>query len=275
MKRFFQISIVFSLLLIGLAKAFLLYSDKTFSKEEIDRWFMPVTDEYGVRIVYQIEDDFFSPLENPPIPAGPWRGSKVVPINHRILARYPDILLKAMSKYPKDVIQNRLKAIFFSEEINADGFKYGGTYDPFRRIVYLVDNGGQSEKLAISNFHHEFSSLLLYSRSFYLNPWIEQNPRNFSYFSDVYKTWEELYNKIDLSAEAKSEDFKKGFVSVYGQTNFENDFNEYSAMIFTYPEKFKEIMNRYPRVRAKFLIWLELYQEIDPIFTEKYLLGEP
>ena len=275
MKRFLQISIVISLLLIGLAKAFLLYSDKTFSKEEIDRWFIPVTDEYGVRIVYQIEKDFFSPLENPPVPAGPWRGSKVVPINHRILARYPDILLKAMSKYPKDVIQNHLKAIFFSEEINADGFKYGGTYDPFRKIIYLVDNGGQSEKLAISNFHHEFSSLLLYSRSFYLNPWMEQNPRNFCYLSDVYKTWKELHNKIDLSAEAKSEDFKKGFVSVYGQTNFENDFNEYSAMIFTYPEKFKELMNRYPRVRAKFLIWLEFYREIDPIFTEKYLLGGP
>lgn len=273
MKRFLHISIAISLLLIGLAKAFLLYSDKTFSKEEIDRWFMPVTDEYGIRIVYQIEDDFFSPLENPPIPAGPWRGSKVVPINHRILARYPDILLKALSKYPKDVIRNRLKAIFFSEEINAGGFKYGGTYDPFRRIIYLVDNGGQSERLAISNFHHEFSSLLLNSRSFYLNPWINQNPRNFIYFSDVYKTWEELHNKIDLSTEAKSEDFKKGFMSVYGQTSFENDFNEYSAMIFTYPEKFKKLMNQYPRVRAKFLVWLDFYQKIDPIFTEEYLLG--
>jgi hypothetical protein len=45
-------------------------------------------------------------------------------------------------------------------------------------------------------------------------------------------------------------------------------------MIFTYPEKFKTIMNQYPRVRGKFLVWLDFYQMIDPIFTEAYLLGE-
>ena len=28
-----------------------------------------------------------------------------------------------------------------------------------------------------------------------------------------------------------------------------------------------------PRVRGKFLVWLKFYQEIDPIFTEEYLLG--
>ena len=67
--------------------------------------------------------------------------------------------------------------------------------------------------------------------------------------------------------------YEDGFMNTYGQTDFENDFNEYSAMIFTYPEKFKQIMARHPRVRGKFLVWLKFYQEIDPIFTEEYLLG--
>ena len=60
---------------------------------------------------------------------------------------------------------------------------------------------------------------------------------------------------------------------VYGETDFENDFNEYSAMIFTDPKKFKNIMTRYPRVRGKFMVWLQYYKKIDPIFTERYLLG--
>jgi hypothetical protein len=68
--------------------------------------------------------------------------------------------------------------------------------------------------------------------------------------------------------------FQKGFVSKYGVTNFNNDFSEYSAMIFTHPQKFKEIMNQYPRVRGKFEVWLEFYQKIDPIFTQAYFLGE-
>ncbi len=32
-------------------------------------------------------------------------------------------------------------------------------------------------------------------------------------------------------------------------------------------------MGSYPRIRAKFLVWLEFYQSIDPIFTEEYLFG--
>ncbi|MGD9367812.1 MAG: hypothetical protein PVH87_19080 [Desulfobacteraceae bacterium] len=47
---------------------------------------------------------------------------------------------------------------------------------------------------------------------------------------------------------------EKGFMNIYGQTDFENDFNEYSAVIFTYPQMFKKIMNQYPRVRGKFLV---------------------
>ena len=62
-------------------------------------------------------------------------------------------------------------------------------------------------------------------------------------------------------------------MDTYGQTEFENDFNEYSAMIFTYPEKFKKILHQYLRVRGKFKVWLDFYRMIDPIFTEEYLLG--
>jgi hypothetical protein len=62
-------------------------------------------------------------------------------------------------------------------------------------------------------------------------------------------------------------------MDTYGQTSVENDVNEYAAMIFTYPQKFKEIMDQYPRVRDKFLVLLEFYHNIDPKFTEEYLLG--
>jgi hypothetical protein len=71
-----------------------------------------------------------------------------------------------------------------------------------------------------------------------------------------------------------SDCYEKGIVTNYGITNFSNDFSEYSAMIFTYPEKFKEIMDQYPRVRGKFIVWQNFYQSIDPIFTEEYMFGK-
>lgn len=235
--------------------------------------FEPITSKYGIKIVYEISDNFFSDLVNPPIPAGPDRNSIVKPIRHRVLARYPDFLQKAFEKYPVHMIKKYLNAIYFAGEINDSGFSVGGSYDPFRRIAYLVDDGSNTDIFAIRTFHHEFSSLLMKSHSFFVNPWADHNPKNFRYIEDIYDTWKELRKKIDIYGQSE-EDFEKGFVSTYGQISFGNDFSEYSAMIFTYPEKFKKIMNQYPRVRGKFLIWLEFYQKIDPIFTEEYLLGK-
>ena len=271
MKRFLQLFLLFSLLVLCAAKAYLYYSEKVYSDIEIEGWFEPITDRYNVKIVYKIDDDFFSPLENPPIPAGPVPGSNVSPILHSVLSNYPEILGKAFSMYPDQVIAKYLKAVYFSGEINEGGLKYGGTYDPFRHIVYLVDSGVKTEDQAVSTFHHEFSSLLLSGHSFYLNPWINLNPLNFKYLFDKSKETLELYKEVSLNGSA--EDYAKGFMNSYGQTSFENDFNEYSAMIFTYPAKFEKIMRKYPRVRAKFLVWLEFYQKIDPIFTEDYLFG--
>jgi hypothetical protein len=244
---------------------------QTFPKEKIVALFEPVTSRYGIRIVYEIGDDFFSPLENPPIPAGPPRWSKVTPIRHRVLLRYPDILQKAFDKYPVSVIKNHLKTIQFAGKIVENGLDYGGTYDPFRQILYLANSGSINADQAMSIIHHELSSLLLKSHSFFINPWTDNNPKKFVYLCEISKN--HLQTLINASMDGSELDYENGFMNTYGQTDFENDFNEYSAMIFTYPEKFKKIMYQYPRVKGKFKVWLEFYQQIDPIFTEKYLFG--
>ena len=250
-----------------------LYYNKTFTKKEIDALFEPITSKYGIKIIFEVGDDFFSPLTNPPIPAGPNRKSTVVPIRHRLLSKYPQVLMTALDKYPVRVITNSLNAIHFAGEIDQFGFKYGGSYDPFRRIIFLVNDGGQTDDLAESVFHHEFSSILLNRHTFFINPWEAVNPKEFKYLYETYGNFKNLPNSIALNGKGSEEDYMDGFLDDYSRTDFENDYNAYSAMIFTYPEKFKKIMNQYPRVRKKFLIWLEFYQKIDPIFTEKYLFG--
>ena len=272
MQRFLNALFVISLILGIILILNSWHYNRTFPKEKIDALFEPFTSKYGIRIVYEIGDDFFSPLENPPIPAGPGRNSKVKPIRHRVLSRYPDILLNAFEKYTIDVIKNHLKVIQFAGKINEDGLDYGGTYDPFRKILYLVNSGSIDDEKALSIIHHEFSSLLLTKHTPSINQWTDHNPRDFKYLSDIQKDSLQPYIKASLDGFEK--DYEKGFMNTYGQTDFENDFNEYSAMIFTHPQRFKKIMNQYPRVRGKFKVWLEFYQKIDPIFTEEYLLGK-
>lgn len=118
------------------------------------------------------------------------------------------------------------------------------------------------------------SNYSLYIETFFIKPWRDFNPENFTYFYEKYGNFKNLPSSIRISGKGSEEEYKNGFLDDYSMTNFENDFNSYSAMIFTYPDKFKKIMNQYPRVRAKFEIWLDFYQKIDSIFTEAYLLGE-
>ncbi|MBT8340984.1 MAG: hypothetical protein HKP58_01040 [Desulfatitalea sp.] len=244
----------------------------TFSNEKIDAAFEPITSKYGIKIVYEVSDDYFFPEERTIIPAGPPRSSKIKPIYRRVLVRYPRILQKAFDKYPVDIIKRYLNAIYFAGEIDDGEAKYAGTLDPFRRIVYLVDNGYYDDEQAISTFHHEFCTMLLRSHSFYVNPWTDNHPKDFKYLWEIYDAWEEVREaRLSVTDEYC---YERGIVTNYGLTTFSNDLSEYSSMIFTYPEKFKKIMNQYPRVRGKFLVWLEFYQKIDPIFTEAYLLGE-
>ncbi len=235
--------------------------------EEIEKRFQPISSEYGIKIVYMINQDYA------PILIGGSRAqfSKVKKIDPAVLALYPAILLEAFAKYPVQVIKMHLKAIYFAKEIDQSGFKLAGTYDQFRQVLYLTNDGRQSDELSIATFHHEFSSLLLSKHGFFLNPWFAQNPEGFKYRRELYADWKKEYQWASIKEIIP--DYGKGFLSLYGQTNFENDFNEYSEMIFTYPKKFKKIMKRYPRVRGKFLVWLEFYHQIDPVFTEEYLLG--
>ena len=254
-----------------LNQLFLLYINKRYPKEYIDEQFAPLVAEYGIKIVYEIGDDYFSPLIDPIIPAGPPKKSKISPIRHRVLLKYPHILNTAFEKYPINVINNYLNGIYFAGKVDDDGFRYAGSYDPFRRIIYLVDHGWKSDKESEEIIHHELSSLFLKRHSLLLNPWFGHNHSEFEYISKTEKDWTKIYKTTQR--QGSESDYANGFMNSYGQSDFENDFNEYSAMIFTYPQKFKKIMERYPRVRGKFLVWLKFYNKIDPIFTEDYLFG--
>jgi hypothetical protein len=219
--------------------------------------------------VYKIDERF--------TPQYPGRGGKhadfcrLEPIDRRVLARYPQILEQALSKYPIHVVKEYLNAVYFAGMMKSDDINFAGTYDPFRRIIYLIDDGNWTSEL-MGTFHHEFSSLFLSRHGMLLNPWLEYHPEGFKYRSKLYEDEKDIYAGTSTCHETAS-DYENGFMNTYSHTNFENDFNEYAKMIFTHPEKFKQIMDKHPRVRGKFLVFLDFYEMIDPIFTEEYLLG--
>jgi hypothetical protein len=256
------------LLFIGLA-LLLVCCSRPYSKEQIDLLFEPITSKYGIEIVYEI-DETFTPIYT----GGGGAHAEyctLEPIEKHVLVRFPQILEEALARYPVHVINNYLSAIYFAGIIEVRGLYAGGTFDSTRRIVYLVEDGRSPAQRHIYTFHHEFSSLLLFRHGLLLNPWLEQHPEGFRYRNQMYLEESDVY--ANTSVFGTKADYEKGFMNPYGQTNFENDFNEYAAMVFAYPEEFKQIMDQYPRVRCKFLVFLDFYQKIDPIFTEEYFFG--
>lgn len=239
---------------------------RNYSKEEIDKKFAPITSKYGIEIRYHVDEKF------PPMMVTGQRAKidKLVPIRHSVLVRYPSILQKALQKYPEHVIRDSIDAICFASVFENKGITFSGTYGYFDWAVYLIDDGWKNDAFAENTFHHEFSSILLSQKGFYINPWTEHNPKDFKY---LYETAKNNYD-VKTTGKGTISDYNDGFITDYGRTTFENDFNEYSAMIFTNPKEFKKIMDQYSRVRSKFKIWLDFYQKIDPVFTEAYFFGD-
>jgi hypothetical protein len=167
---------------------------KTYTKEDIDKVVALITSKYGTKIIYKINGDF-APIRYGWAHAQFNRIEKIAPC---ILVKYPAKIAMAFDKYPVKVIKENINAIYFAKEMESNGLQYGGTYDSFRRIIYLVNDGEQTDDRSIAIIYHEFSSLLLYRYGFFTNPCLNQNPKGFKYRSDMYSSWEKAYNGTSL-----------------------------------------------------------------------------
>ncbi len=78
---------------------YLIYLHKTYTKEEIDAFFEPITSKYGIKIIYKVDEEFLSPWGESPI---------IEPIRPRVLVRYAVSLQMALERYPVQVIKNHL-----------------------------------------------------------------------------------------------------------------------------------------------------------------------
>ncbi len=102
---------------------------KTYTEEEIDKMFAPITSKYGIEIKYQIDENF-SPMLMTGRRA---KVDKLEPIKHSVLSRYPTI--KIMDQYPR--VRNKFKIwLEFYHKIDpvfTEEYFFGET--PFGRVA--------------------------------------------------------------------------------------------------------------------------------------------
>jgi hypothetical protein len=228
----------------------------TFSQEKDLEDFGVVLDFSGTRAIFH--DSWLTPKIN----------GQVVPLDSSEFERSRAIVLKALNKYPEEVVRKHLTKICVVKYLEFFGQEYGGTNST--STIYISNQGaasGYTDFWIEQAFHSEFSSILF---------------RNFSFLFDQTK-WTD--NNVDVhygtsgtdalknGKASKKFDFdlnRRGILCEYGMASLEEDFNTFAENLFLSSTGFWEIGKLQKRIRKKVNQVVQFYNLIDNRFTEDY-----
>ncbi len=167
------------------------------------------------------------------------------------------------SSYPKKVIQNNLKAVYFVGELTnrgkiPAGFASGksfwiSTKHPKRRF-------SKSEYLRV--IHHEFAHILHNNNPFPKEKWLNINEKGFKY---VGSGWD-IMGSNDVH-QGGVERHQKGFLIKYNEGSIFEDFAVYAEWLFVKEKKLMQLAKKYDRIRRKYNIVLAFYKKLGVTFT--------
>jgi hypothetical protein len=189
-------------------------------------------------------------------------------LNEEHFERVKKTMAKALAKYPAKVLEKHLENVYILSELKYSGISAGGTNS--RTCVYVKVSDvkkGYSDHHIEDVFHAEFSSIFLRNlkKDFPTDAWAKINPPGFKYFSSGVEAIKK--KKVGL---ANEELLQQGFLSQYGQSDMENDFNGFAGKLFTGDAKLWQNADKHPKIQAKLKLTLEFYSKLDESFSEKF-----
>lgn len=219
--------------------------------------------DFGVEISFSVDNQIFPKT---------WLtkeiDGKAMPLDTAEFERSKAIIIKALNKYPVDVIAKHLTKVYVVNRLEFYGQSYGGTNST--SVVYLTNRGidlGYSDFWIEQAFHSEFSSILLRNYSFLFDKkkWISYN-----------KGIEYGHSGTDALKQGKaSKEFdlelnKRGILALYGTASIEEDFNLFAENLLLSKLGFWEIGKTQKRIWKKANQVIEFYNNIDSRFNEEY-----
>lgn len=164
-----------------------------------------------------------------------------------------------LNKYDSLLIARFAKKIYIVERLKLFNKEIAGTFESEDGSLYLMGAflGGVPRHATV--FHHEFSSLLLYSyfSEDFFQKWTKLNPDGFNYYTDKNPGSNSLDGQIYFSGHLTF--YNKGFVTGYGTTNFENDFNTFFELMMGDPVLLSKLESKYPAIRKKAKLLRKFY----------------
>ncbi len=173
---------------------------------------------------------------------------------------------RAFSRYPAGVLHQNLKKVYFLGALEFSGVRTGGTNS--RSVVYIVNRPRFASKEVESNWHAEFSSILLrnFCEDFDEVTWQQCNPADFTYRGNGVKA----IRTNQASSQPKDAFYEMGFLHEYAMADLENDFNSFAARLFMGDAALWRAIEKFPNVRAKSDLAIEFLNKIHPSLDEAY-----
>jgi hypothetical protein len=205
-----------------------------------------------------------------------WRKEPIAATGREIAAsqmlQAREVMGRALNKYPAKVIEEHLKAVYVLSELRYSGIAAGGTNS---RVAVYVQMGnrerrytdGQIERI----FHAEFSSILLrnFAKQFDEAAWRACHPEGFTYLGSGVEAIKQKKARVWTGEELLAE----GFLSEYGKSTMENDFNGYTAALWCGDGKLWKAAEQHGRVKRKLELTIRLYEKIDAGMSEGFFRG--
>jgi hypothetical protein len=214
---------------------------------------------HGIEIGYGPPQTFFVP----PYTAtdATLQGGSAVAAELDAIPRALDGIEAALSVYPPGFVKTLCHAIFVCGGLTLDGARAGGTFGPAWLILVAAQRLGEDGIFDTCRIgvHHELSSLV----------WRHLPELPLRWALLLPKGWVAARDNAEALAAAtiEPEERDDGFLSAYGATTAENDFNVYAETAFDAPARLVAAADRSPLVASKAACLLQTYRRLDERFT--------
>ncbi len=214
---------------------------------------------HGLAIEFGAPATFFVPPHGPQIDGVQVRRARI----SEVALALPGIE-RALSAYPPGFVASIIRAVFIAGELSVGGAPAGGTFGPAWIILSAPEtlDGDAIRATCLLGLHHELSSFVLRRSPATIVRWAELMSGTASFASGPAESL--------ARDRSPAPDPASGFLSAYGATSFENDFNVYAERIFTEPAEVARLAALHPLVRRKLDALIAAYAAIDPRMIDTF-----
>ena len=225
------------------------------SRETPEQQAHRLTKTYGIRIEFGDPSAFYTPPYGPQDAAGP--GFELEPAVPELAGVAMQGIEAALEKYPPGFVDKLIDAVFICGKLRMDGALAGGSAGPAWIVVSAPDDLTRKHVRTLAEFtlHHELSSHVLRKDPGTMVRWSAFSPSDAAFVKNVRET----LARDGLAAPDPS----TGFLTSYGATNPENDFNTYAEKVFADAETLKSMARSQDLIKRKLQFVLDTYEHID------------